>query len=479
MLSLAPRHHATLLALARVRVDMRVAGDVVGHEFHGNQWTAGASISRESDDRGTIYTVALKDGKGGLEMRRGGVAPKGFLLVENAYVDDSIKGRGAGFKLYEAALRKAKSEGQEGLAAEHGTQSDDARKFWASMRRHGAKIEEVSHGGGKFSLLRTLGDLPGHEYHGNQYTPGGGAGKASRIANDQSQRAVKSGLRLDHVLAAVAHGAAAEMHGASAVSKEHTRRAEWHRGQGRLKALGDVEGHEFHGNQWTSGGSSGFPKDDDIRRENMSGIPNERADELGTRFIERLQSQADEGGMSGEIAQKQLDGMNRYQRDGYLDMNAVLRQNPDALDADEEDMGSLTLDMKSFQEMIDESPSLKESVLTYRGVQMTPELQRDLIPGAEVTLNGFQSTSFDPGVAYSFATDQGYNSSIGTTVFEIRANQGMSFGDHSLVGETEFVIGHGLNYKVRSVGEKRIATRLGPKTVRLIQLEMKSAVGKK
>ena len=87
----------------------------------------------------------------------------------------------------------------------------------------------------------------------NQYTSGGGAGKASRIANDQSAKARTSGDRLDNILAAVAHTAAAEMLGTGDVATEHTRRAAWHRG---FRTAGDLPGHEFHGNQWTDVGAA-------------------------------------------------------------------------------------------------------------------------------------------------------------------------------------------------------------------------------
>lgn len=182
--------------------------------------------------------------------------------------------------------------------------------------------------------MRTLSNPEGI----NQYTAGGGAGKASRIAQDQSNTANRTGLRLDHVLAAVAHASAAEMHGKGSKAEHHTRMADLHRTIGKsrvvraagmhpegavhkaadanlksmtvavwyaflkaqqaakdgesaaltamrdamrktlprillktlvdggnaaaealpsLKAAGDVEGHEFHGNQWTSGHGGG------------------------------------------------------------------------------------------------------------------------------------------------------------------------------------------------------------------------------
>ena len=247
-----------------------------------------------------------------------------------------------------------------------------------------------------------------------------------------------------------------------------------------IKVLGDLPGHEFHGNQWTSGGSSGFPESDTIRREHMAGEASERADEKGDNFIERLQDNANEGGRTGQDSEEMLAGLERYQRDGYRDMNSRLWSDPEAIDNfDSEDADPLLTDVEVLSRMLDEAPALKESVIAYRGVQLTPELERSMQAGAEVTLNGFQSSSFDPGVAYSFATGQGYEESPRTTIFEIRANQGLSLGSNSLVGETEFIMQHGLSYVVRSVGEGRIATRLGPKKVRLIQLEMKSAVGKR
>ncbi len=81
--------------------------------------------------------------------------------------------------------------------------------------------------------LRSLGDVPGHDFHGNQYS-GGGGGKdiaqhvrdinrdmpglprtsteASKKANEASQKAEASGLKVWHEQAMHAHGRARDMH---------------------------------------------------------------------------------------------------------------------------------------------------------------------------------------------------------------------------------------------------------------------------
>ena len=234
----------------------------------------------------------------------------------------------------------------------------------------------------------------------------------------------------------------------------------------------------------SSEGGGNFPADDVIRKEYMVDEASEAAETKGSNFLDKLHETVEhDSGATAREYQEWLDAADYYQGDGYVSINSILRANPDAMDEfddeDEEDEdGPSEMRMAAaLQLLLDEAPALDKPVITYRG--LTGEL--NFKEGDEVVLNGFQSTSFDPAVAYNFATgDDPSNMDVSdkSMILEIRANQGLSFGGHSKSGETEFLIPHGLPYKVHKIGERTVTTGAGPRRVKLIQLEMKTAVGK-
>ncbi len=325
--------------------------------------------------------------------------------------------------------------------------------------------------------------------------PGSGprANDATRIAREASAKANVSGSQLDHTLAAVAHEAASRAHAAegnAVVAASHRRYAEVHLGKARLttaadalnvskrdqtplhaaadkhvaaftlalraafnvarkalkgslRAAGDVEGHEFHGNQWTTGGAGVFPSADIVRPFN---VPNDKNHEA---LLKDLFSNKDPQQVAlSKNLKAYINGT------GYVGVNARLREDPSSLTNVEQDLNNLLSSTKMSS----------ESVL-YRGVEGLSE--NDFKPGTTITMNGFQSFSRSPLAAADFA----YHSEGGkSVVFEAIVSRGLDLGSRSV--ESEVLVAHGMQWRVYGAKDVLIQTpKGGSRTQRVVQIE--------
>lgn len=168
--SLPPVLLKTLVAGGEAGLGMlklRAAGDVDGHEFHGNQWKDGAStVSERTTPKGVdVLSVSLPDSQGWISFQTKSApassdhlalkhVPSGFAAVKNAEV--KTKGTGEGFRLYKEALGHLHAKGFEGIASNRNDRNESSNKLWDSFKRHGAEVTTVTHGDDTFDLLKHL-----------------------------------------------------------------------------------------------------------------------------------------------------------------------------------------------------------------------------------------------------------------------------------------------------------------------------------
>jgi hypothetical protein len=199
--------------------ELRVAGDVVGHEFHGNQWTSGygpgaqgvnthtkpaAQVSaartgkrfeatlyrgvnpRESEKINRIPSqfavgeyrtpfpeVAATYGQEVREVPTVLKNPYVFTLGERAYFEELRSEFGTNRP--EEITRKLVGAGHDGLIVKNVPMN----RGELTMRDSAEVIV--------FKQFRQLGDLPGHEFHGNQYTDVAGEMQHQRELADKQE----------------------------------------------------------------------------------------------------------------------------------------------------------------------------------------------------------------------------------------------------------------------------------------------------
>lgn len=279
------------------------------------------------------------------------------------------------------------------------------------------------------------------------------------------------------------HGTRAE-----AVAQERAVEAAKHDRYAELRAAFDPDQARDEGGQWTSGGGGGggsaagsssesagaeidFDKVElsDVEISAMSAVTSKH-----DAYIEHLSSE--DVAHHPEFAQMR-DALEDYSGDGYQQMNSRLRQNPSLIndfegepgfDGDEEGSRSLTADEKivRMSEVIDDAPKLKTPVTVYRGVSHEFVVNE----GDNVVLNGFQSASFEPGVATDFI---GGKDSLGrATVLKIRAKRGLALSGHSRGGEQEFILNHGEKFRVKKIQRARRTQGAATVSLRVVELEM-------
>lgn len=133
-----------------------------------------------------------------------------------------------------------------------------------------------------------------------------------------------------------------------------------------------------------------------------------------------------------------------YMRDGYKVINHSLRTG---------DISAVTQARADrITAAIEKAGRFKEPVVVYRGLQFPPDLLGKLTPGQTFQAAGFQSTSFDPGVACHFKADrQG-------VVLEIKTDRGAFVEPLArFKEERELLLQH--NQRFRIIGRKTVKMR--------------------
>jgi hypothetical protein len=181
-----------------------------------------------------------------------------------------------------------------------------------------------------------------------------------------------------------------------------------------------------------------------------------------------------------DITNEQMIAVREYTGSGYYTMNAALWAGPGTTQWKfAEDTGRMA-QIKEITKVIEKAGKLKEPITVWRGMRATAEMAdaKQMIEqfrantGGTITLNGFQSTSTNPGVTSNFFNSGDEN----PIVFEIRTNKGLHARNLSgLPNEKEFLLGHGWKYRivgVEKVPRKGFVYTDQNKTMNVIKLEV-------
>jgi len=203
----ARRYEASLTQMFLKKSETHL-GDVPGHEFHGNQYSEGTTAhapgksvqlpGRYDKTKVEKHSIIVTSKHGYIAATKSSSDPD-YYWVNHIRVDSKARGKGEGTALYIAALKEAQKRGGKGIL--NGVLpgrdiSDDAKRVWASLTRKGLTEPITAHvqSEGKdiafesVVLVRSepkathastawhLGDVPGHDFHGNQWTHEGGRG---------------------------------------------------------------------------------------------------------------------------------------------------------------------------------------------------------------------------------------------------------------------------------------------------------------
>jgi hypothetical protein len=144
------------------------------------------------------------------------------------------------------------------------------------------------------------------------------------------------------------------------------------------------------------------------------------------------------------LTPEETNALKLYMRDGYKTINHGLRTG---------DISAVTKGRADrIAAAIEKAGRFSEPVVVYRGLQFPPDLLGKLETGATFTAAGFQSTSFDPGVACHFKLDrQG-------VVLEIKTDRGAFVEPLArFKGEQELLLQH--NQRFRIIGRKTVKMR--------------------
>lgn len=171
----------------------RPLGDVPGHEFHGNQWTDVASTALSEKHGTTLHPEAaafmLRDGTlvRGNSMHHQALAERAGTTLAALEKEGVVRLVSRG-----AEVSTVPTAAQAKLLADHWKTDRESRHFLdvtvegvtlGSLTIEGQITADAIRNFTKRALdnprdkppiheVRYLGDLPGHEFHGNQYTSG-------------------------------------------------------------------------------------------------------------------------------------------------------------------------------------------------------------------------------------------------------------------------------------------------------------------
>ena len=249
VLKTAQGYYKPTLRLLQREIRTRAAGDIAGHEFHGNQYTDADTIKDKSGKPLTVYhgsvsrdvdAESLDPTKDPVRPRPGqltGVyftsdphAASGYTRVPGAgiktppgrvisahlkmknplNITKSIKeGRKKGLSFGDAKRNalKAVTPGHDGVIFEGDSYNADEYLVFRKeqiVKAHRTleeseqiqRVRDLLHA--LSGYMRTAGDLPGHEFHGNQYSSGGSSsgGKDPKTAHleERGRNHVKSAM---------------------------------------------------------------------------------------------------------------------------------------------------------------------------------------------------------------------------------------------------------------------------------------------
>ena len=270
-------------------------GDTPGHEFHGNQYktVVGLTGTRKGmtpQQKARVTTILRRAGEFhhgdavGADAEAHAIAKGlGVPIVRHPPVDEKERAKLSGGKVlpkkeYLARNKDIVDSSDHVIATPSGTKElMRGSGTWSTIRyatKTGTKltivypdgtVEKRNHPVSKMVLV-LKGDVPGHDFHGNQWTEGTGSEQpASR--KQTAKQVLSAHIAADHSRkppAGATHAQLQAWHGEQhyRYNPNHVhagvnlgagaRPAGWKTGEGVIKK-GDVAGHDFHGNQYTGG----------------------------------------------------------------------------------------------------------------------------------------------------------------------------------------------------------------------------------
>jgi hypothetical protein len=155
-------------------------GDVPGHEFRGNKSTggigAGAGKASASAERASLKAQARSEmAQHGTGSHRGAGSAHSYASAAHKVAGDAH----AGMSSDKAKYHYGKAEEHLGQAEEHWDKHEASVAAKSGLRPKGGMAK---------------GDVPGHEFHGNQFTGGGGEGDDDESGRSTSPGQVESDL---------------------------------------------------------------------------------------------------------------------------------------------------------------------------------------------------------------------------------------------------------------------------------------------
>ena len=166
--------------------------------------------------------------------------------------------------------------------------------------------------------------------------------------------------------------------------------------------------------------------------------------------------------MHPDVAQS----IRRYTKSAYGELNEKLRNEPDHEKLDDNNKGL----HGHLEQFIHDSGVLPKPVTVWRGLtagmKADSHLEFDKMIGKTIRLDGFQSTSFAPGVAEMFSDPN-------LPLFEIKTKRGgfIHSGMTANQGEDEFLLPHGAKYRVVGI-DKMPSHQFPGHKVNVVKLEM-------
>jgi chaperonin cofactor prefoldin len=212
-------------------------GDVPGHEFHGNQYTGGGggggsekggAGGKQGAEKALARNVASQADK--LSNKATNYAEKADRSGTKEDFATAASLHRSAANAYDRAQEVTQdaslTDEYEENSAYHRSEAEDYEQKTRDVAKYGsAERGAARRAAFEKKVARAAeeveeGDVPGHEFHGNQYSGGTGTGgggtrseaRLAKQAKDASARAEKYGSRRAHKAALLAHKAAAKLH---------------------------------------------------------------------------------------------------------------------------------------------------------------------------------------------------------------------------------------------------------------------------